>query len=152
MAGLVPTNTDAAGERDLATEPVAGDRPRVGAPRGPGLPPLVAVVLASWFVISSSLLPYPLGVDGQDAQLRDSGLSLVLLFSAVSWYRARTHRRRFLLAFAVFAALVVVESLVDGGPGALGAAAWNERVAGILMLVTAAAGWRGSGHDRVDVG
>jgi hypothetical protein len=117
----------------------------------PGIPPLLAIILASWFTISPFVIRYPLTLDGEDAALRDRGLALLLLFTSVSWYRARTHRRAFQLAYGLLAALLVVEALVyGGGPGgSLGGAPWSELATGILMLLTVAAGWRTSGTVEV---
>jgi hypothetical protein len=106
-------------------------------------PSVLATLLAVWLGASTFLLHYPFTVDGQDAALRDRGLTLALLFTAVCWLRATRHRRAFLAAFALFAAVLVVESFAFGyGPnGSLGWPWWNEKITGVLMLVCAAVGW-----------
>lgn len=116
------------------------------------LPPIIGVILGAWLAIGSSFVPYPFTPAGENASLRDRGLSLLLLLAAVCWARARTHRRRYLALYALLGAVLVVEALVaTGGPGGeLGAVSWNELVVGVLALLTAAAGWRGAGQDRPD--
>jgi hypothetical protein len=118
----------------------------------PGIPPVLAVILASWFTISPFVIHYPLlTAAGENASLRDRGLALLLLFTSVSWYRARTHRRAFQVAYGLLAALLIVEAFVAGGGpgGSLGGASWNELVTGILMLLTVAAGWRNTGTVEI---
>jgi hypothetical protein len=81
-------------------------------------------------------------VHGQDAALRDRGLVLLLLLTSVCWYRAGTHRVRYLAAFAVVALALGLESFAFGyGPGGdLMAAWWNEKIMALLMLASCAAG------------
>jgi hypothetical protein len=118
----------------------------VDRPHKVGLAPLAAAILAVWFMIAPSFVRYPFTVEGENASLRERGLSLLLLLTAVCWARARTHARRFLVVYAVLGAVLVVEAVTLGGGlgGRLGAASWNELVGGVLVLVVAAAGWRSS--------
>src|SRR5690242_1611095 len=106
-------------------------------------PSYLGVLLAAWFGVSTFLLGYPFTIDGQDAALRDRGLTLLLLFTGVCWARATRHRRPFLVAFAVLALLLVLESVAFryGATGDLARAWWNEKATGILMLACALAGW-----------
>jgi hypothetical protein len=112
-----------------------------------GFPPLFAVILSCWFLISPFVIHDPFTVDGQDAILRDMGFALALLFTSVAPYRARSHHGVFHGLFGVLAALLIVEAVTyDGWPnGSLGGASWNELVPGVLMVLTTAAGWWDSG-------
>lgn len=105
-------------------------------------PAAIGVLLAAWFAASTFVLGYPRTVHGQDAALRDRGLILLLLFTSVCWYRAQTHRVGYLIAFAVVALVLGLESFAFGyGPtGDLMAAWWNEKIMGLLMLASVAAG------------
>jgi hypothetical protein len=115
-------------------------------------PSHVAVLLAAWFAVSTFVLGYPFTIDGQDAALRDRGLVLLLLLTSVCWSRAQTHRVRYLLAFAVVALVLGLESFAFGyGPGGnLAAAWWNEKVMALLMLAACAGGLvrERAGRDR----
>jgi len=80
--------------------------------------------------------------------LRDCGLGLLLPSAAVSWARARTHRRRFAALYGFSAALVLVEFFAGGGePGAV---QWNELAVGAVALSTTVCGWKSAGRDRPD--
>jgi hypothetical protein len=105
-------------------------------------PALVGVLLVVWFACSTFSLGYPRTIDGQDAALRDRGLILLLLLTSVCWFRARTHRVRYLIAFAVVALALGLESFAFGyGPtGDLMAAWWNEKIMAALMLLACAGG------------
>jgi len=105
-------------------------------------PALLGVLLVVWFACSTFSLQYPRTLDGQDAALRDRGLILLLLLTSVCWFRARTHRVRYLIAFAVVALALGLESFAFGyGPtGDLMGAWWNEKILALLMLVACAAG------------
>jgi len=106
-------------------------------------PSLLAVLLSVWLGVSTFLLHGPLNGQGQDAALRDRGLTLLLLLLSVCWARATAHRRAFLVAFAVVALLLVVESYPLGytATGAMARVWWNEKITGVLMLACAVAGW-----------
>jgi hypothetical protein len=113
------------------------------------LPPIMAAALAVWLMFSPSFIRYPLSAAGENASMRDRGLALLLLFAAICWARARTHRRRYLALYAVLnVVLLVLAVFVNGLTGPLRAPAWNELVAGVLGLLIAAAGWRSAGVDR----
>jgi len=105
-------------------------------------PAAVGVLLSVWFAASTFSLGYPRTLHGQDAALRDRGLILLLLLTSVCWYRARTHRLGYLLAFAVVALALGLESFAFGyGPsGDLMGAWWNEKIMALLMLVACTAG------------
>lgn len=134
------------------------DQGSVRAPGGtsPGrsgalrIPAILALLLAVWLAISMFFLRYPLTADGRDALLRDRGLALALGLLAVAWYRSWPRSRWYLLAYAVLAALLFVESFLVGyGPGAsLTAPWWNEKATGGLMLLTFAAGWLNVRRER----
>ena len=116
--------------------------PSAPARRSLRTPAAVGVLLVAWFAASTFVLGYPRTVHGQDAALRDRGLILLLLLTSVCWYRAETHRVRYLLAFAVVALVLGLESFAFGyGPsGDLMAAWWNEKIMALLMLAACAAG------------
>ena len=105
-------------------------------------PAMIGVLLSIWFAAPTFVLGYPRTVHGQDAALRDRGLILLLLLTSVCWYRAETHRVRYLVAFAVVALVLGLESFAFGyGPsGDLMAAWWNEKIMALLMLAACAAG------------
>jgi hypothetical protein len=104
-------------------------------------PAMAGLLLSVWFAASTFVLGYPRTVHGQDAALRDRGLILLLLLTSVCWYRARTHRMGYLVAFAVVTLALGLESFAFGyGPtGDLMAAWWNEKIMALLMLL--ACGW-----------
>jgi hypothetical protein len=113
------------------------------------LPPIMAATLAVWLMISPSFIQYPLSAAGENASMRDRGLALLLLFAAICWARARTHRRRYLAVYAALnVVLVALAVVVNGLTGELRAPAWNELVGGVLGLLIAAAGWRSASVDR----
>ena len=116
--------------------------PSPAARRSLHTPAAVGVLLVAWFAASTFVLGYPRTVHGQDAALRDRGLILLLLLTSVCWYRAQTHRVGYLVAFAVVALVLGLESFVFGyGPsGDLMAAWWNEKIMALLMLASCAAG------------
>jgi len=116
------------------------------------LAPIVAIVVASWLTISPQFVPYPLTQAYEESSLRDRGLGLLLLFAAVSWARARTHRRRFAALYGFIAALLLVEFSAGGGGfgGELGAVHWNEVAVGVVALSTTVCGWKSAGRDRPD--
>ena len=105
---------------------------------------MLSVWLAALFACSTFAVGYPITIDGQDAALRDRGLALLLLFTSVAWYRSTTHRYRYLVAFAVVALVLGLESFAFGyGPGgALARDWWDEKVVSLLMLATCVAGVR----------
>jgi len=105
-------------------------------------PAMIGMLLSIWFAASTFVLGYPRTVHGQDAALRDRGLILLLLLTSVCWYRAQTHRVRYLVAFAVVALVLGLESFAFGyGPsGDLMAAWWNEKIMALLMLAACAGG------------
>src|SRR3954453_23845772 len=111
--------------------------------------PIIAAVQSVWFMISPTFIRYPLSAAGENASMRDRGLALLLLFAAICWARARTHRRRYLTLYAVLNVVLVFLAVgVNGLTGDLRAPAWNELVAGALGLLIAAAWWRSAGADR----
>ena len=116
--------------------------PSPAARRSLHTPALVGVLLVLWFAGSTFALGYPRTIDGQDAALRDRGLILLLLLASVCWLRAETHRVRYLVAFAVVALVLGLESFAFGyGPsGDLMAAWWNEKAMALLMLAACVAG------------
>jgi peptidoglycan/LPS O-acetylase OafA/YrhL len=136
------------------TQPTAP--PDVSLPENPreaaskvDLPPILAAVLSVWLMISPTFIRYPLSVAGENASLRDRGLALLMLFAAICWARARVHRRRYLVLFALLCVvLIVLAVVVNGLTGPLRGPAVNELVVGVLGLLIAAAGWRSAGHDR----
>jgi hypothetical protein len=113
------------------------------------LPPILAAVVAVWFMIAPSFIRYPLSVAGENASLRDRGLALLMLFAAICWARARTGRRRYLALYALLCVVMLVQAfVVNKLSGPLSAPAWNEVVGGVLGLLIAIAGWRSAGRDR----
>jgi hypothetical protein len=130
-----------------STGVVAPQNPRKVASKV-DLSPIAGCILAVWVMISSDFVRYPLGGAGEDALLRDHGVALLMLFVAVSWARARTHRRRFLAVFALLSILLIAEAVFASGLGQLSTPAWNELVSGVLGLLISIAGWRSAGRDR----
>jgi hypothetical protein len=106
-------------------------------------PSIIAVLLSVWLGASTWVLGYPITIHGQDAALRDRGLTLALLFTATCWMRATRHRRGFLLAHAAFAVLLFIESFLAAyGPGgSLSAPWWNEKIVAGVLLLACAVGW-----------
>src|SRR5689334_18302377 len=116
--------------------------PSPAARRSLHTPALIGVLLAAWFACSTFALGYPRTIDGQDAALRDRGLILLLLLTSVCWFRARTRRVGYLIAFAVVALALGFESFAFGyGPfGDLMGAWWNEKIMAALMLAACVGG------------
>lgn len=113
-------------------------------------PSVLAVLLSAWLGCSTFLLHYFMTIDGQDAALRDRFLTLLTLLLSVCWLRARNHRRVYLLAFAVVAALLGLESFAFAyGPGGqLAWPWWNEKITAVAMLLCCVAGWGGAGSEE----
>jgi peptidoglycan/LPS O-acetylase OafA/YrhL len=99
---------------------------------------VVAVVGACWLLLTSFVLPLPHTESGVDARQRTMAFGLGLALVAVGWLR-RGHRRvlPFVLAYALLALALAGQSFVlgYGGQGPLAVAWWNDKVAGVLMLV-----------------